>query len=200
MSHKYERVVAAAEAATPPWNHILSTEDGECTLTLNRGEEAMVLHWDGRGGLVHPLTYKLYGVRDAKLRNVAEAIRYIGERPNYKIRSSTRKAAAESTVDTVVRAALDESYFDMDDKGIIKLLRGKRITWHNEMLDQYETAEVPDRYRILVPDGAGGKKPVWRTSRNISMSTSSAGRRIITFPAVGEQFRSVALEKIVDVS
>jgi hypothetical protein len=198
VSRKSDRVVAAAVAATPPWEHDLREAPDGCKLRLFRGEETMLITWDANDGLVHPLSYRLTGVRDTKLRNVAEAMRYIAGKPDYKARSATRRASAPRAA--AAPTAIDKDLLELPDREIIKRLRGKVITWHNRGLDTYESGGVPDRKQVSVPDGAGGKKLVWRTSRNISMSTSSAGRRILTFPAVGEQFRSVGLDQIVDVS
>jgi hypothetical protein len=46
----------------------------------------------------------------------------------------------------------------------------------------------------------GVEKVVRRASPNVYLSTTSAGRRVLTFPAVGEQFRSMGLDQIVQVN
>jgi hypothetical protein len=199
MSRKSERVVAAAVAATPPWEHDTQSALDGTKLRLFRGEETILITWDANDGLVHPLSYRLSGVRDTKLRNVAEALRFIAGKPDYKpkaIRSAARKTSVSRTAGKAVELGLDE----MEDKEIIRLLRGKTLTWWSPMQELHESGSVPDRKLAEVPDGKGGKKKVWRTSPNIYMSTSSAGRRILTFPAVGEQFRSIGLDQIVNIS
>lgn len=191
---KHERVLAVAKEHG--WTANVSPAGDSITLAAVRGAESMLITWVN-GGLQHPLTYSLAGVRDVKLRNVAAALKQMAEQPNYST-SRARRPTVDTDGEEIPREALP---FEMDDDDavIIRAVRGKVIIWKNSMVDQYERGQVPPPMRLEVPDGKGGKKRILRTSRNIYLTTSAAGRRILTFPAVNEQFRSVGLDAIVAI-
>lgn len=201
---KAERVIAAANEASPPWEYSSEERGDLFVLTLTRGQETMEITWDTAQNdtLVHPLNYSLAGVREAKLRNVSAAIKTIGDKPNFKARRTARpKADVPKEEEEIVPMPLPFDKDESTDRDIVKAVVGKRIIWRNRMLGTYESGIVPARARVEVkdPDNPGKNKFVLRTSKNIRMTTSSEGRRILTFPAVGEQFRSVAMDQIVQV-
>lgn len=191
---KHERVVAAAKEHG--WEFQLISVPGEGTgVELNRGPENLMIRWDLTGSLMHPLTYRVAGVRETKLRNVSAALKQMADKPN--LTPARRRSSAAVEVDETPYLPLPFDT-DADDATIIKALRGKTIVWRNRLLNTLESGQVPDRFQVKVKRD-GVEKLVWRTSQNIYMTTSSAGRRIITFPAVGEQFRSVGLDQIVQI-
>lgn len=195
---KHERVIETATGVEPTWeNEVDKLDDEGITLTLTRGDESMQITWDGRGSLVHPLVYTLSGIKEVKLRNVAAALRVIADKPNYTRRVGVRRERQAPAVPENVPLPFDIEL--ATDEEIIKAVRGKKLTWLNEMAGEYETGMVPDAKRVEVPDGNGGRKFVRRTSRNITMSVSSEGRRILTFPAVNEQYRSLHLDRLVQI-
>lgn len=200
---KAQRVIASANGANPPWEYETEESGDLYTLTLTRGEETMQITWDTAQNdtLIHPLSYSLAGVRETKLRNVSAAMKIIEGKPNYTARR--RKVAAPQPAgepeEDIKPLPLPFDPEESSDRDIVKALTGKRIVWKNRMLGIYESGVVPPRVRVEVKDGNGGFKTVLRTSRNIRMATTTAGRRVITFPAVNEQFRSVGLDQIVQV-
>lgn len=200
--HKADRVIEAAAAATPPWLSDTESSGGMYTLTLTRGDESMVIVWHEESlALVHPLTYALSGVREVKLRNVSAAIKVLAEKPSYKVGRSRPTGVQRVQADG---EPLGEVYLPFDpavddDRTIVKALVGKVLVWRAVMTGEYIEARVPARERVEVPDGKGGKKVVLRTNPNIYISTTSAGKRVLTFPAVNEQFRSCYLDGLVQV-
>lgn len=201
MPSKAERVIAAAQAATPPWEHEVEEVEGFTTLTLIRGDETMQITWDSKTALIHPLTYTLAGVREVKLRNVSQALKdCITVAPDYKVKKTVQRRVA-SPPKEVGRSPLPFDIEEASDEEIIKAVRGRKLVWLNQMAGEFEQAVVPGRKLVEVkdPDKPGAMKKVWRTSRNIKMSTTSAGRRVLTFAAVGEQFRSIGLDTLVQV-
>jgi hypothetical protein len=197
---KAVRVCTAAESHG--WTFAVSRGDEGTSVSLSRGPELMVITWDKGGSLMHPLTYSISGIKDVRLRNVSAAIKQMADKPNLTAVRTRRPSAPSATAEEgVVEITQEELPFPMDapDAEIIKALRGKHLVWWNKLGEQYETGQIPGPARVQIPDGRGGKKWVLRTSRNIYVTTSSAGRRIITFPAVNEQFRSVGLDSIVRV-
>lgn len=197
---KADRVIKLAEATTPPWECELSTVGAGELLTLARGDETMQITWEN-GGLVHPLVYTLAGVREVKLRNVSAALKLVLGQPEYKTARAPRVVGEPKPKVEPVTAVLPFDIVEATDAEIIKAVRGKKLTWLNDMMGEYESARVPDRKLVEVkdPDKPGQWKNVYRTSPNITMSTSAAGRRILTFPAVNEQYRSVGLDRLVQV-
>lgn len=198
---KAERVIAVAQATSPPWEVDLVAGDAASeTLHLARGDETMTIKWVN-GGLEHPLTYSLSGVKEVKLRNVSAALKVIEGKPDYTKRTAAPRQERSSAPREIAKVALPFDIETATDSDIIKAVRGKQIVWLNEMAGEYERASVPPRKLVEVKDASapGGVKKVWRTSRNISVSKTSAGRRVLTFPAVGEQYRSVGLDSIVQI-
>lgn len=197
---KYNRVVAAG--SEHGWEHERLAEDNVTGVRLTRGPEIMEVRWDAGGSLLHPLTYAISGIKQTRLRNVSAAIKQMADKPNLTAVRTRRASAPSATAEgEVIEITREELPFPLDapDAEVIKALRGRHLVWWNTMGEKYETGQVPDRQRVAVPDGRGGKKLVWRTSRNIYLTTSKAGKRSLTFPAVNEQFRSVHLEAIVRV-
>ncbi len=201
MADKTSRIIERAAECEPPWDFVQKEEGDRTTLVLTRGEERIEFAWE-KNALQHPLLYTLAGVREVRLRNVSAALKQMGEKPNYRVRRTSRAAGAEREVREDVGPLMTTLPFELDDDDatIIKAVRGHSITWRRTMQPGYETGMVPGRYQVDVPDGKGGKKKVWRTSPNIYLRTTSTGRRVLTFPAVNEQFRSCALDQIVSVS
>lgn len=198
---KHDRVIAAAEAADPKWDHEVEISDSGVTLNLTRGDESMQIVWGPKTELVHPLSYSLKGVREVKLRNVSGALAVIAGKPKYT-QKRTAKARVERTAPDPIATVLPFDISTATDEEIIKAVRGRTLTWYSSMSDEYETATVPDRRLVEVKDSSrpGGVRKVWRTSKNISVKTTSAGRRVLTFPAVNEQFRSLGLDTLVQVN
>lgn len=201
MADKTSRIIERAAECDPAWDFIQKEEEDYTFLNLSRGQETIEFTWEGNT-LIHPLLYKLPGIREVRLRNVAAALRQMGERPNYTPRRTSRTATAAREVPGEDEPLALPLPFDLedDDATIIKAVRGRTITWKLPLSGSYDTGTVPDRYQVTVPDGHGGKKTVWRTNPNIYIKQTSAGRRILTFPAVMAQFRSCGLDQIVSVS
>lgn len=207
---KAERVIAKAEGTTPPWQWETEDAGDLYTLTLTRGEENMQIVWDTskNDALVHPLTYSLSGVRETRLRNVSAALKLVEGSPDYtgrkakKTVSKPRPTEADEKDWEPVAIPLPFDPLESTDRDIVKSIVGKRIVWRNTMNGEYETAVVPPRERVEIKDADNPGKMKWvlRTSRNITIKTTSAGRRVLTFPAVNEQFRSVALDQIVQIN
>lgn len=198
---KSDRVKDAALAADPVWTVEDTSSPGLYGLKLTRGDEEMTVNWSSENdGLVHPLDYRLRGVKEVRLRNVSAALKQIADAPNYKVRSKVPRERSEEAPETLERILP----FDPEtatDAEVIKAVCGKRLVWWNSMGAAYDSGEVPGRKRVEVadPNKVGEKKWVLRTSRNITIKVSSTGRRVLTFPAVGEQFRSVGLDSLVQV-
>lgn len=194
----------AAVAAEPPWDTKLTESEDLTTLVLRRGDETIEINWgfreNGSQYLEHPLCYSLLGVRDIRLRNVAEAMRVIAGRPDYTTKKARKKAVVEKAEpEEVVSMPLPFDPQTSSDVDIRRAVSGKSLTWRGGMTGEYFTGTVPPRRRVEVPDGKGGKKFVLRVSPNVYITTTEDGKRVLTFPAVNEQFRSCYLESLVQV-
>lgn len=185
-----------AEAEKEGWEISVEHAGARVTVTATRGKEAVQVTWE-KNACLNECFYTIDG-KNKKLRNAAAAKRVL---VNAEVSGSTsvpvkRISAKPSGVIPQPRNGAD---IDIDrtppipvwgarhiakpDREILRLVVGKQITWLNSRTKQLETARV-----LSSPD-----------QRQLRIEWTRAQKRVITFAAYGEGFRSLYLEAIVSV-
>lgn len=183
-----------ADAKARGWN-VESTRNGNKTTVLaTRGEnESVSVTWENNACL-NECWHRLDG-KNKKLRNAAAARRVLEgstktSSPNSKT-STPRVPLPTQTLelpsDDQPQAPIPEwgtKYVSKPDKEILAKVIGKEITWVNSRTRQLDSATVL-------------KDP---NQRQLRVEYTRARRRVITFAALGEGFRSVYVDAIVSVA
>lgn len=171
------------------------------SVTVRRGDETIFIQWkDGR--FQENCTHGIGG-RSVKLRN-ASAARGAMTTPAEKVRRDVRRRVpGQKVADSMPKAALP---FDLDkatDEEVLKAVEGRQLTWRNSMSGDLERVRVPrteyDTVSITKEGKVVGTKQVKANNLQTKLSTTKAGRRVLTWAAPGEGFRSVALDSLLQI-
>ena len=183
------------EAETAGWKTKVERDGTRVTVTATRAKEVVSVTWEGNACLNESI-YLLDG-RSRKLRNAAAARRILNQ--DGAERAPANKPKRKSSVVTPVipqpRVTEDEEpepqrrptwgsrHISVPDREILRKVLGKEIIWINSR------TKVEDRATVLAnPD-----------QRQLRVEYTGSKRRVITFAAKGEGFRSVYVDAIVTV-
>lgn len=176
-----ERADAFMDAAEQAgWDIEFFEEDGAVVVKAMRGTEVVEIAWEGKK-ILHVPQYGIDGGTFNNLRNESDARRMLEQpapQPHMQP-AETHKVKREEPIRRTLKVKLPFDIEEAYDDEILNAVRGRRLTWWNNISESYETTRV-----------AGVK--------HNKIETGSAGRAILTFISP-EGFRSVALEDLVQV-
>lgn len=194
---KANAFVSEAEAAG--WEVETRSQEDEAWVRAVRESEQIVLWWYGEGGSFgHPSTYR-FGSDESQVPNVADARRKLTGTPKVS-GSRGRRAAKSAGTREVPRMVMP---FELDTlreavEEVKSHLWGATLVWQNRFSGDIEEATVPPRERHEI-DSHGRKIRTVECWKLVTLSETSSGSWVLTFPAVHGSFRSVALEEILQV-
>jgi hypothetical protein len=185
----------AADAEAAGWSIGIQTSGDLVTVTATRDAEEIEISWKGEA-CQNGSTYRNGGYCKS-MRNAAACRRQMSlaagqATPPSNRRARRRPASSATAEDSYEESPEDadafrlELPFQLDDEAeqILKLLLGKMITWKSSLTRNLHSA-------VILPNADQNHIQIEEHPKN--------GKRILTFAAKGEGFRSVYLESIVAV-
>jgi len=165
------------------WDVEFEEADGAVIVKAMRDTEVIEIVWEGKR-ILHVPQYGTDGGMFRNLRNESDARRMLEQPapgPDVKptVAVETRQVKRAEPVRRTLKVKLPFDIEEAYDDEILNAVRGRRLTWWNNISESYETTRV-----------AGVK--------HNKIETGNAGRAILTFISP-EGFRSVALEDLVQV-
>jgi hypothetical protein len=178
------------------WDTLVEGNGTVVSVTATRGEESVEIRWDA--GVYQTWATYVCGDRSIKLRNASHALKQMALSPaeadasnskvatNKALRGPRRERGEEETPMTrkPLPFALDASEGD-----IRRAVMGRRIVWRNRITKTAESGRVPkyaDSEHAML-------------ARIVVKDHPTNGERVLTWPAVGEGFRSCRLSDILAV-
>lgn len=120
-------------------------EDYRVKAWRNDGEERLLLIWRERYFSAEESYYELVDVRQKRVNNQAEAIRWVKDTPDYTHSKE------------IVRDVFDWSEYT--DEEVAKSLAGRKIQWQNSYTGEHESAVLPRKgYWTEVQQSSSGRR------------------------------------------
>lgn len=164
--------VAVAWAEEHNWD----VKDLGQSLELSRGDEFLVMAWDGNRWDSTMSAWTFDG-RTTRMPSMSDALRRIAGHPEDAAEPEARKKPERRPTMRSVPFALDDLEVE-----ILAAVAGRKLVWLNSLTGEEETASVMER------------------GKQTKLSESSSGRRILTFcDSGGTGYRSVALDALIAV-